>query len=421
MDRWSFHRAFRLELLSLDCRNGEHAARGRIPAAIVGSHFRNRRIVVLYWIRDVGPSLGHICFWRIGADCSRSSLARHSKYSMESTPVDFDWRSRVRGATPHIVVGVVIGSVALLLAIRGVDWRAVWAALLRTNPTMALLALGSVIVTLALSVIRWSLLFAPEEGKPEWIPLSGAILIGQTVNTALPGRIGEFARMYLVCRREGLSKAHVMATIVVEKVADFAMFAVSIGLLVVAMSLPVWMARSGIAFVWTAAILVVATLALTFWHEGILELIERAALRIPRRWAIRVTRLAEAALSALRSLRSWRRGFMIWLLSAAVLAFSILTNYIVFVAMRISLGLIAALFLAVVLRIGAAPPSLPGKIGLFHYLVVLALSLFGIDKTTALGYAFVLYAVAVLPVVIAGTASAFAVRWSPLPRVVAEG
>jgi uncharacterized protein (TIRG00374 family) len=339
---------------------------------------------------------------------------------MESTPVDFDWRARVRSATPHIVVGAVIGSAALLLAVRGVEWRAVGAALMRTNPTMALLALGSVAMTLALSVIRWSLLFAPEEGKPEWIPLAGAILIGQTVNTALPGRIGELARMYLVCRREALSKAHVMATIVVEKVADLAMFAVSIGLLVVAMSLPAWMARSGIAFVWTAAILVVATLALTFWHEGILQLIERAALRIPRRWAIRVTRLAEAALSALRSLRSWRRGFTIWLLSAAVLAFSILTNYIVFVAMRISLGLIAALFLAVVLRIGAAPPSLPGKVGLFHYLVVLALSLFGIDKTTALGYAFVLYAVAVLPVVIAGTASAFAVRWSPLPRVAED-
>jgi uncharacterized protein (TIRG00374 family) len=226
--------------------------------------------------------------------------------------------------------------------------------------------------------------------------------------------------MYLVGRREGLSKAHVMATIVVEKVADLAMFAVSIGLLVVAMSLPDWMARSGVAFVWTAAILVAATVALTFWHDGILLLIERLALRLPRRWTHRVVRFAEAALSALRSLRDWRRGLLIWILSAAVLILSILTNYLVFVAMRLPLGLTAALFLAVVLRVGAAPPSLPGKIGLFHYLVVLALSLFGIDKTTALSYAFVLYAVAVLPVVIAGTASAFAIRWSPAPAVAHE-
>ncbi len=339
---------------------------------------------------------------------------------MESATVEqFDWRSRVRSATPHIVIGALIGSAALLLAVRGVDWRSVGAALLHTDPAMALVALGSVLLSLILSVIRWSLLFAPEHRDREWMPLAGAILIGQTVNTALPGRVGELARMYLVGRREGLSKAHVMATIVVEKVADLAMFAVSIGLLVVAMSLPEWMARSGVAFVWTAAVLVVATLALTFWHDGILHLIERAALRLPSRWARRVVRFAEAALSALRSLRDWRRGLLIWILSAAVLVVSILTNYLVFLAMGLRLGPIAALFLAVVLRIGAAPPSLPGKIGLFHYLVVLALSLFGIDKTTALSYAFVLYAVAVLPVIIGGTVSAFAFRWSP-PAVESE-
>lgn len=339
---------------------------------------------------------------------------------MESATVEFDWRSRVRSATPHIIIGALIGSAALLLAIRGVDWRSVRAALVHTNPTIALLALGSVFVTLVLSVIRWSLLFAPDHRDREWLPLAGAILIGQTVNTALPGRVGELARMYLVGRREGLSKTHVMATIVVGKVADLAMFAVSVGVLIVAMSLPEWMARSGVALVGTAIILVVATVALTFWHDGILRLVERLALRLPGRWAFRVVRFAEAALSALRSLRDWRRGLLIWILSALVLIFSILTIYIVFVAMGLPLGPIAALFLAVVLRVGAAPPSLPGKIGLFHYLVVLALSLFGIDKTTALSYAFVLYAVAVLPVVIAGTASAFAFRWSPPSPVVTE-
>ena len=417
MDRWSFHRAFRLELSSLARGNRKPAARGRIPKAGVASRIRNRRIAVLHWIRDVGPRVGSDRVVRSGALRNRSSLAWRSWFSMESASVEFDWRSRVRSATPHIIIGALIGGAALLLAVRGVDWRSVGGALVRTNPTMALLALGSVFLTLLLSVIRWSLLFAPEHRNREWIPLAGAILIGQTVNTALPGRIGELARMYLVGRREGLSKAHVMATIVVEKVADLAMFAVSIGLLVVAMSLPDWMARSGVAFVWTAAILVVATVALTFWHDRILLLIERLALRLPRRWTGRVVRFAEAALSALRSLRDWRRGLMIWILSAAVLILSILTNYLVFVAMRLPLGLTAALFLAVVLRVGAAPPSLPGKIGLFHYLVVLALSLFGVDKTTALSYAFVLYAVAVLPVVIAGTASAFAIRWSPAQAI----
>lgn len=360
-----------------------------------------------------GDPLGSVGVRECGA-----GLAWYPWRSVEAVTVGFEWRARLRKAAPHIIVGAIIGSGALLLAIRGVEWRAVGSALLRTDSTMVLLALGSVVVTLALSVVRWRLLFAPDHRNRPWLPFAGAILIGQTVNTAIPARIGELARMYLISRREGLSRARVAATIVVEKVADLAVFAVSIGLLVVAMSLPAWMARSGVAFVGTAAALVMATMALTFWSDRFLRVVERAATRLPRRWAVKVLRFAEAALDALRSLRDWRIGLLIWLLSAAVLLCSILTNYLVFGALGMALSPVAALFLAVVLRIGATPSG-PGRIGLFHYLVVVALSVFGVDRTTALSYSFVLYAVAVVPVLIAGMASAFVFRWSPPPPVVA--
>ena len=92
----------------------------------------------------------------------------------------------------------------------------------------------------------------------------------------------------------------------------------------------------------------------------------------------------------------------VWFLSAVVLVFSVTTNYLLLKASGIEVPYVAALFLMVVLRIGEAPPSLPGKLGVFHYLVVLALSVFGVDRTPALSYAFVLYAVAVVPIVIAG-------------------
>jgi len=81
--------------------------------------------------------------------------------------------------------------------------------------------------------------------------------------------------------------------------------------------------------------------------------------------------------------------------------------------MRMPLPPVAALLLTIVLRIGVAPPSLPGRIGLFQYLIVLALAMFGVDRTAALSYSFALYAIAVVPVLIAGVTSLFAFRWSP--------
>lgn len=333
--------------------------------------------------------------------------------SDDSRTVAVDWRGRIRRATPQIVIGAIIGVAALVLAFRRVEWNGVAAALHNTRPAVVLAALFLVAVTLALTTTRWWLLFAPDHRERNWFVLAAAILIGQTVNVAIPARLGELARMYLVGTREGVSKMRVGATIVVEKVTDLAVFAVCVGYLLVAMTLPAWMTRSGTALTVTAAVLVAAVFILSFWSGPLLRLAEAIARSVlPERWSARLVAFGEAALSGLKSLRDWRAGVAIWFLAAAVLFFSITVNYVLFAAVGLPLSPIAAVFLTVVLRIGEAPPSLPGKIGLFQYLVILALAAFGVGRTAALTYSLVLYAVGVLPVLIAGTVCAFAFRWS---------
>ena len=76
----------------------------------------------------------------------------------------------------------------------------------------------------------------------------------------------------------------------------------------------------------------------------------------------------------------------------------------------------AAGFLLVVLQLGIAPPSLPGKLGVFHYLTVLELSFFGVARGPALTYALVLYVVALLSKVVAGGAWLAWLRWLPASR-----
>jgi uncharacterized protein (TIRG00374 family) len=329
--------------------------------------------------------------------------------------LEIDWRGRIRRSMPQIVVGAIIGGGALALAFRKVQWSGVANALRNARPAMILASLFLVAVTLALSTTRWWLLFAPEHRERNWFVLAGAILIGQTANVVIPARLGEVARMYLVGTRERVSKTRVGATIVVEKVTDLAVFAVCVGFLLLAMTLPPWITRSGTALTVTAAALVAATLVLSFWSGALLRLVEAVARLFPDRWSARLITFSEAALSGLRSLRDWRAGLMIWFLSVAILVFSIATNYVLFAALGLSLSPVAAVFLLVVLRVGEAPPSLPGKVGLFQYLVIIALAAFGVDRTTALTYSLLLYAVAVLPILVAGVACVFAFRWSAAP------
>ena len=135
--------------------------------------------------------------------------------------------------------------------------------------------------------------------------------------------------------------------------------------------------------------------------------------RLPGAWGERIWGYGDRALGGLSALRSWQANLALWALSLLVLLLSASTNYLLFLAFGLQLPVAAALFVLVVLQVGTAPPSLPGKLGVFHYLAMLALSFFAVDRSVALGYAIALYAVALLSkVVLAGAWLAF-VRWLP--------
>ena len=331
----------------------------------------------------------------------------------ELAPPGFNWRTTIRGALPRIGVGVVLGGAALWLAFRGVEAEAVWAALGRVNYAWVAVAQLSVLGTLLLQTARWRLLFYPDHRQRSWLALLGAVVVGQMVNISLPLRLGEVARVVLASRSEGVAKTRVAATLVVEKVSDLAVFGLSGILLLVTMSLPDWLRRSSDTLVLTGVAAVVATIGLTAWGRPVLRWLEARAPRLPAPWGERLWRVGHLALDGLSALRRPSANLALWSLAVLVLFSSVLTNYLLFLAFGLPLSFGAALFVLVVLQVGTAPPSLPGKLGVFHYLAVLALSFFAVERGAALGYALALYAVALLSKLILGAAWLAWLRWLP--------
>lgn len=62
----------------------------------------------------------------------------------------------------------------------------------------------------------------------------------------------------------------------------------------------------------------------------------------------------------------------------------------------------AAAFLLVVLQVGVAVPSGPGRIGVFQYLTILALSLFAVASEKAFAVGIVLYLTVHIPPIVMG-------------------
>jgi hypothetical protein len=66
-----------------------------------------------------------------------------------------------------------------------------------------------------------------------------------------------------------------------------------------------------------------------------------------------------------------------------------------------------------VLQAGISMPSVPGRIGLFEYLCVLTLSLFGVSQEEALSYGIVLHALVFLPTILLGVLALMGVGMRP--------
>ena len=222
------------------------------------------------------------------------------------------------------------------------------------------------------------------------------------MNSFFPAHLGEFVRAYLMGEAEADSKVYVLGTVAVERMADLLFLLISLILLLSQMVLPDWLASPARGTALVMVILLPFFVLLAWQRNFVLRMVERASHLVPLAWREWLVQQAHFGLSSLDAVRRPRllAGLFGW--SLMVYLISALTNYLVFLALGLVLPFWASLLLLVVLQIGTAVPSSPGRIGVFQYLVILTLSVFAMDKGVALGYSIVLYLVIYVPIMLIG-------------------
>lgn len=300
-------------------------------------------------------------------------------------------------------IGLVLGLLLLVLALREMDPSALLAALGKTDPRLALLGLATVAATTGAKALRWRLLFYPAHRNLRFGSLLSALLVGQMVNLLLPARLGELGRAYLVGEAESLPKLLAFGTVIVEKLLDAVMLLLLLTLLLLLMPLPDWLRLSGVTMGLMLVGLLVAILLLTGHRETILLVVDRMCELTPAVRALGLSQRLTALADGLSSLRSGAVNVRLLAWSVAIWLLAALTNYLTLLALHIEVSMaVTSLFLLAVLHLGLVVPSSPARIGVFHYICLVCLSLFGVERRLALAYGFVLHAIVVLPIIGAG-------------------
>lgn len=311
--------------------------------------------------------------------------------------------------TARAVLGAAISIAALLLAFRQVDLAGAAAALAGVD--VAWVVAGAVLQLLALASIaaRWRLLFRQ---MPPLGELVNALLIAQVANTVLPLRAGVIARALVVARQARISRITVLSTVVAEKAVESLLFLL-LFLAVLPGLAPQWFSRSSVGLTTAAAVLLFPVLlVVSVRQRSVRRWLEAAARRWPSR--AKLVQRIHAGLDGLARLRAPRALLAIWGWSVAIAALGVLVNYTIVRALGISAPIEAALVVLVALQIGARllPAAPLGGIGVFQYICVEALALFGVSREPALMYGFVLQFVVVVPPLVLGAVAIYRTHYS---------
>lgn len=299
-------------------------------------------------------------------------------------------------------LGILISLVCLVLVLWRIDYREVLVALRQANYAWLIPASLPFAGTIASKVLRWQLLFPGDHSRIRRGKLLSALMISYALNTLLPARLGELARAYVIGESENLSKSLAFSTIVVEKVLDVLTLLLFLVLLLPFVALPSWIQQSAMVVAPVFLGLFVLILALAYQRKRTLALAHSIVGRVPWLSAERLLATLDSALSGFDVLISVRTNLKLWGWSLAVWATSGLFMLLVMVAFHIDAPPAAAFLLLCVTSLGMTVPSSPGYIGVYHWLVVSTLHIFGVDRELALSFAFALHALTFLPLTLIG-------------------
>ena len=321
-------------------------------------------------------------------------------------------------------VGLAVSAFFLWLVLRKVQFaelaavarsiRWVWVA-----PNLAIFY-----VSMYLRTVRWRLFFPAESGIST-NRIFGPNMIGYTLNSLFPGRVGEAARAVLVGRRERTSIATALATVLAERVVDGLTILAALGLVFV------WVPFGDFSYSYggfaidgarlkdvahKTALFVVLPLAagiVLMMIRGFRRLLERmldALWFLPQGLRRFAKRIMESFALGFESLKSPKRIAWIALHSVLIWAMVAWSVQVLAYAFALSMTFMQGLAITMIICVAILIPAAPGYWGLYEVGFLFAARLMNLqgDNATLTAMALLLHLLQYVPVILVGVVCAAA-------------
>jgi uncharacterized protein (TIRG00374 family) len=311
------------------------------------------------------------------------------------------------------ILSLIVGVVCVVYAVHGMDGHAVLQALRSLGPSTVGLYLLTLVVTHLFRTLRWEyLLRALGTSLPfrRLLPISS---VGFMAILALPVRLGEFVRPYLVARERDVRMSTMVGAVAVERIVD--------GLLISILFFCAYLASAGDLFTrelraaaWLSLVgfvgLTLFLVAAQIWTDRTIAIALRLTLvnwLAPHR-AQQAGEKLRSLISGFRALAD-RRNFSLFLVQSILYWGSNgIGMWILAREMHLPISIGAAFAIMAFTGVILTLPNSPGLVGQFHAAIKLGLSAYlpaALVNSNGMAYAIVLHGLQTLWYIAAGVAS----------------
>lgn len=256
---------------------------------------------------------------------------------------------------------------------------------------------------------KWQTILEPVAGRLSLGPLWRATAVGMMVNNVVPARAGEIARAYALTKETQVPFATSLASLAVDRLFDaiVLLLLAATALLDPALSTADKLAGRPLSSFATGAVVVVVVLvlalyALVFFPTQLLRLFELFARRVSPTVEDRGRRVLETFVQGLTVLRSPGRFAAVLGWTVAHWMLNAVGFWLAFRAVGISAPFSAGLFLQAFIALGTAVPALPGFFGVFEYMSVEGLAVYGVSQQQAAAWAIGYHLFSFIPITLIG-------------------
>ena len=290
-----------------------------------------------------------------------------------------------------IYAGFFISAFLIIIILSKIDWPLFFSTIYGLNLAWLIVAALLIVIGVFVRSLRWNLIttYSTKNIRHFW----EAVNLGYLGNLIYPARAGEIIRIVALHRFIGIPEGRVVASSIVDRLADGIMIPLFIVLIIEyfgeTIEIPFVIDLFAFFFVTLSLFLVFFII----WGKKFEETLVLRLGWIPQRWLGSISQWYTSAHEGASALKNPVRLSTVMALSIIAFTLDSATYYCMFHSFGWSLPAVAAIMMCIFISAGSVLPSTPGYFGLYQVACILALQPFGITGTASVAYSLVLQCV----------------------------